>query len=381
MSPSLESESESASIDRPRLGLTMGDVAGVGPELIARAAAESDLADRFRIVIYGDPRVLERAAARFAPALRVLRARDAEHALALADRPAGSAPTAICVDPPPSDDDPAAVLPGTIDPRAGRAAVRFLLAAADDALANRIDAVVTLPLHKESIAAAGVDVPGHTELLARRCGLGDDEHAMMLYLPADPGAAPPRPRGLAVAHATLHVALRTVFDLLDLESVLAKIRLLDAAARPLVDDPPGRAPRLAVAGLNPHAGEGGLFGNEEIAFIAPAVARARNEFGLDVVGPIAADTLFARAVAGEFDGVLAMYHDQGHVAIKTIGFDDAVNVTIGLPIIRTSVAHGTAFDLAWTGRARGRSLVRAVETAARLVAARAADRIDRTHAR
>ncbi len=188
---------------------------------------------------------------------------------------------------------------------------------------------------------------------------------MMLYLEAPEGSKRP---GLGVIHATLHVPLRQVFDLLTMDSVESKIRLADDALRPLTG---GRAPRVAVAGLNPHAGENGLFGLEEQTIIGPAVARARAS-GIDVEGPIAADTLFARAIAGEFDAVVAMYHDQGHVAIKTIGFDRAVNVTLGLPIVRTSVAHGTAFDIAWKGKAETRSLVEATRVAAKIVAGKRA---------
>jgi len=232
-------------------------------------------------------------------------------------------------------------------------------------MVGRIDAIVTLPLQKESLHAAGVRHPGHTEILAERCGV--PEHAMMLYLEAPEGS--PRP-GLAVIHATLHVALRRVFDLLTVESVEGKIRLADEALRPLTG---GRPPRVAVAGLNPHAGENGLFGDEERTIIAPAVARCVAD-GIDATGPIAADTLFARALAGEFDAVIAMYHDQGHVAIKTIGFDRAVNVTLGLPIVRTSVAHGTAFDIAWQGKASTTSLISATRVAAKIVAGKNRER-------
>ena len=201
-------------------------------------------------------------------------------------------------------------------------------------------------------------MPGHTEILAERCGVA--EHAMMLYLPPDASGR----GGLGVIHATLHVALREVFDLLTVDSVAGKIHLADSAIRPLTNGVP---PRIAVAGLNPHAGENGLFGDEEIRIIAPAVARCRAG-GVDVEGPIAADTLFGRALGGDFDAVVAMYHDQGHVALKTIGFDRAVNVTLGLPIVRTSVAHGTAFDIAWQGRSVATSsLIAAVRVAARIV--------------
>jgi 4-hydroxythreonine-4-phosphate dehydrogenase len=230
-------------------------------------------------------------------------------------------------------------------------------------MAGRVDAITTLPLHKESLHLGGIAHPGHTEILAERTGAA--EHAMMLYLDHPDGDGP----GLGVIHATLHVALRRVFDLLTVDRVAAKIRLADEALPPLLG---GRPPRIAVAGLNPHAGEHGLFGDEEERIIAPAVLQARAE-GADVVGPIAADTLFGRALAGEFDAVIAMYHDQGHVALKTVGFDRAVNVTLGLPIVRTSVAHGTAFDIAWGEiRVETTSLIEATRVAARIVAGRRA---------
>jgi 4-hydroxythreonine-4-phosphate dehydrogenase len=167
-----------------------------------------------------------------------------------------------------------------------------------------------------------------------------------------------------VIHVTLHVALRRVFDLVTRESVLSKIRLADRAMRPLTG---GERPRIAVSSLNPHAGEDGLFGDEEETIIRPAVLIGRAE-GIDVSGPFPNDTLFQAALAGSHDAVVAMYHDQGHIALKTIGFDRAVNVTLGLPIVRTSVAHGTAFDIAWKGIANPRSLIAAARVAARLVA-------------
>jgi 4-hydroxythreonine-4-phosphate dehydrogenase len=336
----------------------MGDVAGVGPELIARAWGDSPLRALVRPIVVGSRPVLERALALAGVRASVQSISSPEEALP-------SASLVPCLDP--SLDDLSSVPPGLVDPRAGRAAHEFLITAADLALAGRLDAITTLPLNKEGLRAGGVRHPGHTEVLAERCGVTD--HAMMLYL-ATPGG--PTGNGLGVLHVTLHVALRQVFALITEESVESKILLADRALRPFTG---GRPPRVAVAALNPHAGEAGLFGDEEARIIAPAVARAR-QAGVDVTGPVAADTLFARALAGEFDAVVAMYHDQGHVAIKTIGFDRAVNVTLGLPIVRTSVAHGTAYDIAWTGRAETSSLIEAVRVAARMVAwRRSEDRV------
>jgi 4-hydroxythreonine-4-phosphate dehydrogenase len=336
--------------DRPLVALTMGDVAGIGPEVIARAWQEAPLRTIARPFVVGRHEVLARAIACVGGAMRC----------DVIDRPEAARPSMSvipCLDVP--GPDLTNVLPGTIDPRAGRAAHDFLVTAIDLTLAGRIDAITTLPLHKESLHAAGVAHPGHTEILAERCGVTD--FSMMLYVgpPLAAGDA-----GLGVVHATLHVALRQVFDLLTVESVYEKIALADRALRPLTG---GRPPRVAVAGLNPHAGENGLFGDEEIRIIAPAVEQARDS-GVDVTGPIPADTLFVKALAGEYDAVVAMYHDQGHVALKTIGFNRAVNVTLGLPIVRTSVAHGTAFDIAWQGRAETSSLIEAVRVAALMVA-------------
>ena len=339
---------------RPTVALTMGDVAGIGPEVIARAWAEEPLRSLARPFVVGDSATLRRAVA-------LVGSHASVQTIDVPEQATPSAQVIPCLDA--ARDDLSTIAPGLIDARAGRASADFLLSAIDLAMAGRVDAIVTLPLQKESLHAAGVPHPGHTEMLAERCGV--PEHAMMLYLEAPPGS--PRP-GLGVIHATLHVALRRVFDLLTTEAVEAKIRLAHEALRPLTD---GRAPRVAVAGLNPHAGENGLFGDEEQTIIAPAVSRARLS-GIDVQGPIAADTLFGRALAGEFDAVVAMYHDQGHVAIKTIGFDRAVNVTLGLPIVRTSVAHGTAFDIAWQGKAETSSLVEATRVAARIVSGRRA---------
>ena len=338
---------------RPLIALTMGDVAGVGPEVIARAWGEPAFWELARPVVVGSGKILERALALVGSKAKVQSITD--------PREAESSDSLVpCLEG--TRVDLAGVADGTIDARAGRAAADFLTTAIDLALAGKVDAIATLPLNKESLHAAGVRHPGHTEILADRCGV--HEHAMMLYLEPPLACGP---AGLGVIHATLHVALRQVFALLTKERVLGKIQLADQTLRPFTG---GRPPRIAVAGLNPHAGENGLFGDEEQTIIGPAVEIAR-ALGIDVQGPIPADTLFSRAIHGEFDGVIAMYHDQGHVALKTIGFDKAVNVTLGLPIIRTSVAHGTAFDIAWKGLAQTTSLIAATRVAARIVAGKA----------
>jgi 4-hydroxythreonine-4-phosphate dehydrogenase len=251
-----------------------------------------------------------------------------------------------------SDDNVLDLPPGLVDARAGEAAYQAVRAAAELALAGDVGGIVTAPLSKAALHAAGRHYPGHTELLAEMCGVKD--FAMMLFLPR--GAS-----GLGVVHVTLHQSLRSVFSDLTTDAVLTKCRLIDSVMRRL-----GVArPRVAVCALNPHAGEDGLFGVEERTVILPAVEAARAT-GIDATGPLPADTLMLRARDDEFDAVVAMYHDQGHIAIKLLGMHAAVNITLGLPIVRTSVAHGTAFDRAWRGTARADGMVAAIEVAARL---------------
>ena len=232
-----------------------------------------------------------------------------------------------------------------------------------------LDAITTLPLNKEALRLAGIAHPGHTEILAERCGVAD--HAMMLYLAAErrswTARGPARP-GRRARDAARRAAAG--LRLLSADAVAAKIRLADRAMRPLTG---GRRPRVAVSSLNPHAGEHGLFGDEEIRIIRPAVEATQAE-GLDVDGPLPQRHAVPPRPSGAFDAVVAMYHDQGHIALKTAGFRRAVNVTLGLPIVRTSVAHGTAFDIAWQGVADPSSLIEAVRVAARLVAGRARPR-------
>jgi 4-hydroxythreonine-4-phosphate dehydrogenase len=258
-------------------------------------------------------------------------------------------------------DDVLDIAPGRLDARAGQAAYDAVVTAARLALSGKVDAITTAPLQKEALHRAGHAFPGHTELLASICGV--EHFAMMLYL--GPDDVLQSRDGLAVVHVTLHTALRNVFDELTEESVLVKARLADDFMTRLTQ----RRPRIGVCALNPHGGEGGLFGREEQAIIAPAVKRGRAE-GLDLTGPLPTDTLMVRARDGQFDAIVAMYHDQGHIALKLLGMHQAVNVTLGLPIIRTSVAHGTAFDIAWQRRAETGSMIEALRVASRLAAAR-----------
>jgi 4-hydroxythreonine-4-phosphate dehydrogenase len=321
----------------PRLLITMGDVAGIGPEIIAKAWPQ--LPSLCRPVVIGDPHWLHRGLELTGITARVQVIRSPDEA----------EPTSDCLPClPATQQDLSAVNPGTVTAAAGRAAYDFLCCAIDLTLADEADGIVTAPLHKEGLHAAGLSYPGHTEILAERTRTSN--FAMVLY--GD---------GLAVAHVTLHMALRDVFRHLSIESVLERIKLLDELLPRLID----RAPRIGVAALNPHASDGGLFGDEEAMLLRPAVERARAE-GMDASGPWPADTLFVRAHKGEFDGIVAMYHDEGHIAMKLRSGMRCVNISAGLPIVRTSVAHGTAYDIAGKGVADAGSLVGAVRVAGRL---------------
>lgn len=347
---------------RPRLAITLGDVAGIGPEIVVRAVASPDVRTWCRPVIIGHPELVRRTARRIGIDLAL-----EEHESVSDDR-------IVCCNP--GGDDVLNVVPGQIQAAAGQAAYDYLVAATRATLRGEFDAIVTAPLHKEALHAAGVTSPGHTEILAAECGVR--EVAMMLYLPANDGSslAPSPPQtgargqnqiptlanSLAVAHVTLHTSIRSVPGLLSQSRVADTIRFLDRFLRDL-----GGEPRIGVAALNPHAGEHGLFGDEEGTIIAPAVDECRRE-GINATGPIPADALIRRAVAGEFDGVAAMYHDQGHIPLKLIGRDRAVNVTLGLPIVRTSPSHGTAFDIVGQGIANPEGLLAAMRVACRLAA-------------
>jgi 4-hydroxythreonine-4-phosphate dehydrogenase len=244
---------------------------------------------------------------------------------------------------------------GKITAEAGRAAHDFLIAAIDRTMRQEADGIVTLPLQKEGLHLAGFHYPGHTEILAERTGT--KSFGMMLY-----ARGPKIPHGLGVLHVTLHMALRDVFRHISTTTILDKIKLLHDMMGRLCDAPP----HLAVAALNPHASDGGLFGDEERTIIEPAVYQAKAK-GIDVAGPIPSDTLFVRAARGEFQGIVAMYHDQGHIPLKLLTGLAAVNISVGLPIVRTSVAHGTAYDIAGRGLADAQSLIEAVRVAARLI--------------
>jgi 4-hydroxythreonine-4-phosphate dehydrogenase len=306
----------------PRLALTVGDPAGIGPEVVVAALREPALGPLLpRIRVYGDLDAVERAGGL---------PRDVER------RAHASAPASA----------------GRPDPAAARGVVEAIRAAARDCLAGERDALVTGPISKEVIGAGGFDYPGHTELLEETAGRG---RAVMLLVGG----------GLRVALATIHCALRDVPGLLSSEGLFEILQVLHRDLRRRFALP---APRIAVCGLNPHAGEGGRFGDEEQRVIRPAVERAIAA-GIAASGPHAADSLFHRAVQGEFDAVLGMYHDQALGPLKVHAFGHAVNVTLGLPLVRTSVDHGTAFDLAGRGAADAGSMIEAIRVAIELVRA------------
>ncbi len=335
--------------NRPTIALTMGDPAGVGPESIVGTWLETYLHQWCRPVVLGHPEVLRRAVKFWRTRLEVVEVDSPREAQPSPD----VIPCIRC-----GSDDVLDAPPATIDARCGQAAYDAVVAAARLALAGEVDAVTTAPLHKEALQRAGHTFPGHTELLADLCGV--DDFAMMLYL--GPGEEILSADGLAVVHVTLHTSLRRACDEVTEEAVLAKARLADRFMTRLS----GNRPRIGVCALNPHCGEGGFFGDEERTIIGPAVERGLAE-GLVLEGPLATDTLMVHARDGRFDAVVAMYHDQGHIALKLLGMHRAVNITLGLPIVRTSVAHGTAFDIAWREHAETGSMLEAIRVAARLV--------------
>jgi 4-hydroxythreonine-4-phosphate dehydrogenase len=289
---------------RPRIGITVGDPAGIGPEIAEKAARDSRVLEVCEPVLYGMP-----------------------------------------IDP--------SIVPGRISARAGQAAYDAIVKAVDDARHHRIAAIATAPINKEAFAAAGIPFRGHTELLAHLTGA--PRIAMMFHADV-----------LRVVLATVHIPLADVSRLLTGARMRETIELT-ASELPRFGFP---SPRLAVAGLNPHAGEHGLIGHEDEAVLRPAIEECRAR-GIAVEGPLPADTVFVRAMRGEFDAVIACYHDQGLIPVKLAAFGRAVNVTLGLPIVRTSVDHGTAFDIAGRGVADPSSLVHAGLVAASLAAARA----------
>jgi 4-hydroxythreonine-4-phosphate dehydrogenase len=325
--------------NKPRIGITIGDVAGIGPEIVLKAVADTGLSALARLVIIGDAAELRRQANHFHLSVNYPIINDNE-LCRYAD-----ADVVICE----VGAIPEPIQFGNLSATTGQAAIDFITAGANLCLRGELDAIATAPINKEALKLAGSPYPGHTEMLTALCGAS---RSLMCFFAGE----------LRVVLLTIHVSLA------DAIRAITKERVIEAAE--LTHSEMQRfgiaAPRLALAGLNPHASEHGLFGNEEQAQMQPAVEYCRRKLGINLSGPFPADTLFVRAARGEFDAVLACYHDQGLIAVKCLAFGEAVNVTLGLPIIRTSVDHGTAFDIAGCGIAEHGSMVAAIKLAAKL---------------
>jgi 4-hydroxythreonine-4-phosphate dehydrogenase len=318
-----------------RMAVTMGDASGVGPEIILRRFAEGELGDD--VVIYGDQAILEAGAGLL----------DLSIALHVIDNPsdavAGKLNLVNCAE---LDRDD--LTPGQLNARSGAAARGYVARATLDAIAGEVAGVVTLPMNKEATQISDPEFVGHTEMIAGLCGV--ENFSMMLTT-----------KDVAVSHVSTHVSMREAITRVTTERVLDVIALTHGALARFIPQP-----RIAVCGLNPHAGEHGLFGDEDATYILPAIEAAIAK-GMTVTGPHPADTVFYQAIHNDqHDAIICMYHDQGHAPMKLIGFESAVNVTIGLPIIRTSVDHGTAFDIAWQGKAFTSSLAHALDYAWKL---------------
>lgn len=322
--------------ERPIIAITMGDAAGSAPEIITRALVSPKTGAIARPVVIGDVATMQAALKITGVALTV-------RGIHTLDEAMFQDGTVEVIDL--QNIDLSQLKRGQVDAMAGKAAFEYIKLATELALSGRVQAIATSAISKEALNKAGYHYPGHTELLAELCGANDV--AMMLVSGR-----------LRVIHVTTHVSLRQATELVSPERIATVIGIArDALRRVGVSEP-----YIAVAGLNPHAGEGGLFGDEEERYIIPAIMAARRQ-GFRVTEPLPPDSVFFRAAQGEFDAVVAMYHDQGHIAIKMLGIDEGVNITLGLPIIRTSVDHGTAFDKAGKGTASPKSLIESIKLA------------------
>ncbi len=321
---------------KPLLTITMGDAAGSGPEIITKALADPEVRAACRPVVIGDVATMQAA-------LEITGVPG--EVKAIGKLPEASFRDGIIEVIDLHNIQLDRLTRGRIDTMAGKAAFEYIKLAADLALSGESDAIVTSAINKEALNRAGYHYDGHTQLLAELCRAS--EVAMMLVS-----------RKLRVSHVSTHVSLLQAIELVRPERILTVLRLTEEAVRQMGID----KPRIALAGLNPHSGEGGLFGNEEIKYITPAIEEARRQ-GFDVTGPLPPDSVFLRTSQGQFDAAIAMYHDQGHIALKMLGITEGVNVTLGLPIIRTSVDHGTNFGKAGKGTADPTSLILSIKLA------------------
>ena len=358
-------------MNRPKIGLTMGDAAGIGPEIVVKALTHKSIYSLCQPIVIGSPAILEDACSRFitsnTPPLNLNIIKTPMQAIARHG-------TIDVLDV--SSITPQDISVGTIDARAGKVAVKAIETGTHLTMRGELDAITTAPICKAAIHRAGISYPGHTEMLA---AFTSTPHVVMMLCTPEaldsnqPSAISSQQKDLftegfreprvipAVSFVTNHIALADVPKHLSVERIVEVIRITrQTLIRCGISEP-----RLAVAGLNPHAGEDGVFGKEEEYFIRPAIAQAQARFG-KIDGPLPADTLFVKASQGEWHAVIVMYHDQGNIPIKLLGFGELVNVTLGLPIVRTSVDHGTAFDIAGKGIANEMSLVGALSCAARL---------------
>nr|WP_121572670.1 D-threonate 4-phosphate dehydrogenase [Brenneria alni] len=321
------------------IAVTMGDPAGIGPEIIINALSDGELSGAPAVVV-GCLQTLRRvqslgvtANVELKPIQRVSQACFAPGVINVIDEPL---------------ENPEALTPGKVQAQAGDLAYRCVKRATELAMAKEVHAIATAPLNKEALYLAGHHYPGHTELLAKLTHSRD--FAMVLYTDK-----------LKVIHVSTHIALRKFLDTLSRERVETVIAMADTFLKRVGFT----HPRIAVAGVNPHAGENGLFGDEEINIVSPAI-EAMKAKGIEVYGPCPPDTVYLQAYEGHYDMVVAMYHDQGHIPLKLLGFYDGVNITAGLPFIRTSADHGTAFDIAWTGKAKSESMAISIRLAMQL---------------
>ncbi|HDR2364203.1 TPA: D-threonate 4-phosphate dehydrogenase [Enterobacter asburiae] len=318
------------------IAVTMGDPAGIGPEIIIKSLTEGELSGA-PVVVVGCARTLQRVLEKGITGQADIRtietvsgSRFAAGVINVLDEPLA---------------DPDALKPGIVQAEAGDLAYRCVKRATELAMAGEVKAIATAPLNKEALHLAGHLYPGHTELLAHLTDSKD--YAMVLYTDK-----------LKVIHITTHIALRKFLDTLNQDRVKTVIGIADRFLKRVGF----QQPRIAVAGVNPHAGENGLFGDEEIKIVGPAIDAMKAQ-GVNVTGPCPPDTVFMQCHEGMYDMVVAMYHDQGHIPLKLLGFYDGVNITAGLPFIRTSADHGTAFDIAWTGKAKSESMTVSIQLA------------------
>jgi len=324
---------------KPILGITMGDGAGVGPEIIIKALSDQGMYDICRPLVIGDKKMMERANSII----------NSGCLCRMVSHPGEAGREFGIIDIIDLDNLPADLAFGQVNPQAGKAAFEYIEKAAQYALENEIQAIITAPINKEAVNLAGYHYPGHTEILAHFAK--EKNYSMLLYS-----------KNLSVIHISTHVALRDACDMVKKDRIERVVALANDTMKLIGLE----TPRIAVAGINPHCGENGMFGKEDLIEIVPAVEEC-SRLGFCVKGPIAPDTVFYRAaVKNEFDVVVVMYHDQGHIPLKLLDFHNGVNVTVGLPFIRTSVDHGTAFDIAGKGIAAGQSMKEAIKLGAQM---------------